>query len=138
MSFGGRISTLLTAACLASSLSWIFSFTRLKYLASVKLSISLCENVDPGKSIVEKLILKKVRFRDKEEETSNDMMIELSSDQPTSWRDMLVGHSSKGGFNGLEVIDILEGKEVIDILEGDIQRTIVNGVPSITFSDRIH
>ncbi|MBA0857613.1 hypothetical protein Goshw_014641 [Gossypium schwendimanii] len=105
MSFGGRISTLLTAACLASSLSWIF----------MKLSISLCENVDPGKSIVEKLIPKKVRFRDKEEETSNDMMIELSSDQPTSWRDMLVGHSSKGGFNGLEVIDILEG---------DIQRTV--------------
>ncbi|MBA0740125.1 hypothetical protein Gogos_013347 [Gossypium gossypioides] len=78
------------------------------------MSISLCENVDPGKSIVEKLIPKKVRFRDKEEEASNDMMIELSSDQPTSWRDMLVSHSSKGGFNGLEE------KEVIDILEGDI------------------
>ncbi|MBA0830235.1 hypothetical protein Goarm_014779 [Gossypium armourianum] len=75
------------------------------------MSISLCENVDPRKSIVEKLIPKKVRFRDKEEKTSNDMMIELPSDQPTFWRDMLVSHFSKGGFNGSE------GKEAIDILE---------------------
>ncbi|MBA0715771.1 hypothetical protein Golax_014656 [Gossypium laxum] len=96
------------------------------------MSISLCKNFDPGKSIVEKLIPRKVRFRDKEEEMSNDMMIELPSDQPTSWRDMLVSHFSKGGFNGLEE------KEAIDILEEDIQRTVVNGVPFITFLDRIH
>lgn len=91
------------------------------------MTISLCDNADPGNSTV-----KKVRFWDKEEETSNDMMIELSSNQPTSWKDMLVGHSSKGGFKRSEE------NEVIDILEGDIQETIVNGVSSITFSDRIH
>ncbi|KAG8491112.1 hypothetical protein CXB51_014284 [Gossypium anomalum] len=80
--------------------------------------ISICENVDTRKSIVEELIPKNVRFRDKEKEMSNDMMIELSSDQPTSWRDMLVIQSLKGGFNGSKE------KEVIDILEGDIQRTV--------------
>ncbi|XP_017636648.1 uncharacterized protein LOC108478683 [Gossypium arboreum] len=96
------------------------------------MSSSLCENDGPGKFIGEELIPKKVRFREKEEEPSNDMMIELSSDQPTSWRDMLVGQSSKNGSNGLDE------KEAFDILEGDIQRTVVNGVPSITFSERIH
>ncbi|PPS05899.1 hypothetical protein GOBAR_AA14745 [Gossypium barbadense] len=60
------------------------------------------------------------------------MMIDLSSDQPTSWRDKLFGHSSKDVFNGSEE------KKVIDILEGDIQKTFVNGVPFITFSNRIH
>ncbi|PPR91394.1 hypothetical protein GOBAR_AA29289 [Gossypium barbadense] len=78
------------------------------------------------------MIPKKVRFRDKEEETSNDMVIELSSDLPTSWKERLVGHSSKKGFNGSEE------KEAIDILEGDIQRSMVNGMSSIMFSDRIH
>ncbi|PPS09940.1 hypothetical protein GOBAR_AA10716 [Gossypium barbadense] len=85
------------------------------------MSSSLCENDGPGKPIGEELIPKKVRFREKEEEPSNDMMIELSSDQPTSWRDMLVGQSSKNGSNGLDE------KEAFDILEGDIQRTVVNG-----------
>ncbi|MBA0633397.1 hypothetical protein Godav_002009 [Gossypium davidsonii] len=47
-------------------------------------------------------------------------------------RDKLVGHSSKDVFNNSEE------NEVIDILEGNIQRTIVNGMPSITFSNRIH
>ncbi|PPD72023.1 hypothetical protein GOBAR_DD31086 [Gossypium barbadense] len=69
------------------------------------------------KSIVEELIPKKVRFRDKEEETSNSMMIDLSSVQPTSWRDKLVGHSAEDVFTGSKE------KEAIDILEEDIQKT---------------
>ncbi|MBA0672482.1 hypothetical protein Goklo_025245 [Gossypium klotzschianum] len=45
---------------------------------------------------------------------------------------MLVGQSSK------ETLIDLEGKADLDILEGDIQKTFVDGVPSISFSDRIH
>ncbi|KAK5845045.1 hypothetical protein PVK06_001198 [Gossypium arboreum] len=60
------------------------------------------------------------------------MMVDTPSDQPTSWRDKLVEQSSKDVFNC--PID----NDNIDILEGDIQKTFVNGVPSITFSDRIH
>ncbi|KAG8479188.1 hypothetical protein CXB51_029041 [Gossypium anomalum] len=78
---------------------------------------SLCENVDPGLSTVEEMIPKKVRFKDKEEEMSNDMLIELPPDQPTSWRDMLVGQSSKGDSN-------VDGKEVFDFLEGGIQKSV--------------
>ncbi|MBA0680201.1 hypothetical protein Goari_011913 [Gossypium aridum] len=60
------------------------------------------------------------------------MLIELSSDQPTSWKDKLVGHSS------ISVKKRLDKKEHLDILEGDIQKSFVNGVPYITFSERIH
>ncbi|PPD78568.1 hypothetical protein GOBAR_DD24486 [Gossypium barbadense] len=45
---------------------------------------------------------------------------------------MLVGQSSKDTFNDSE------GKDDLDILDGDIQKSIVNGVHSISFSDRIH
>ncbi|MBA0846823.1 hypothetical protein Goshw_007900 [Gossypium schwendimanii] len=93
---------------------------------------SLCENYGYEKSIAEELIPKKVRFRGEDDDTSNDMMIDLSSIQPTSWRDKLVGQSSKDAFNRSE------GKEDLDFLYVDIQKSIVNGVPSINFSDRIH
>ncbi|MBA0877108.1 hypothetical protein Goshw_027734, partial [Gossypium schwendimanii] len=46
--------------------------------------------------------------------------------------DKLVGHSAEDVFTGSKE------KEAIDILEEDIQKTFVNGVPSITFSDQIH
>ncbi|PPD80711.1 hypothetical protein GOBAR_DD22375 [Gossypium barbadense] len=59
------------------------------------------------------------------------MMIDSSPEKPISWKDMLVGQSSKENL-----ID-LEGKEDLEILEGDIQKSFVNGVPSISFSDRI-
>ncbi|KAG8490242.1 hypothetical protein CXB51_015567 [Gossypium anomalum] len=95
-------------------------------------STSIGDSVAPGDPAIEELIPKKVRFRDNEEVTSIDMVIERSSAQPTSWRDMLVGQSSKGGSNDSDE------NEAIVILEGDIQRSVVNGMPSITFSDRIH
>ncbi|PPD86998.1 hypothetical protein GOBAR_DD16071 [Gossypium barbadense] len=60
------------------------------------------------------------------------MMIESSPEKPTSWKDMLVGQSSK------ETLNDMEGKDDLDILEGDIQKSFVNGIPSISFSDRIH
>ncbi|MBA0713742.1 hypothetical protein Golax_012758, partial [Gossypium laxum] len=60
------------------------------------------------------------------------MLIDPSPEKPISWRDMLVGQSSKDTFNDSE------GKEDLDILDGDIQKSIVNGVPSISFSDKIH
>ncbi|MFQ6624568.1 hypothetical protein Gotur_003309 [Gossypium turneri] len=93
---------------------------------------SLCENTDSEKSIIEELIPKKVRFRVDDVDTNNNMLIDSSPEKSISWRDMLVGQSSKD-----TLID-LEGKDDLDILDGDIQKTFVDGVPSISFSDRIH
>ncbi|MBA0668034.1 hypothetical protein Goklo_001014 [Gossypium klotzschianum] len=59
-------------------------------------------------------------------------MINLSINQPTFWKDKLVGHSSKSVYKELDE------KEDFDILEGHIHKSFVNGVPFISFSDRIH
>ncbi|KAA3486878.1 LINE-1 reverse transcriptase isogeny [Gossypium australe] len=91
----------------------------------------LCEGSGSERSFVEELIPKKVRFREEDGELNNDMMVDLASEQNISWRDKLVGQLSKEGSNGSE------SKEDFEILEGDIQKSVVNGVPSINFSDRI-
>ncbi|PPS08275.1 hypothetical protein GOBAR_AA12373 [Gossypium barbadense] len=83
-------------------------------------------------NLVEKLIPKKVRFRDKDDNTHNGMMIDLSLDQSISWRDKLVGQSFKTDFKESNE------KEDLVILEWDIQKSFVNGMPAIYFSDRIY
>ncbi|KAH1129461.1 hypothetical protein J1N35_000839 [Gossypium stocksii] len=96
------------------------------------MSSILCENVGSREEVVEDLIPKKVRFRDKEDEVGNDMLIDSPSRISTSWRDKLVGKSDKEDHNNSVDLD------AFDFIEGDIQKTVVNGVPSITFFDRIH
>ncbi|MBA0867958.1 hypothetical protein Goshw_006608 [Gossypium schwendimanii] len=93
---------------------------------------SLCEKSDSEKSIAEELIPKKVRFRGENVDTISNMMIDSTPKKPISWKDMLVGQSSKDTFN------VLEGKDDLDILHGDIQKSFFNGIPSISFSNRIH
>ncbi|MBA0632262.1 hypothetical protein Godav_001045, partial [Gossypium davidsonii] len=75
---------------------------------------SLCENVGSENNLVEEFIPKKVRFRDKDDNTHSDVMINLSINQPTFWKDKLVGHSSKSVYKELDE------KEDFDILEGHI------------------
>ncbi|PPR93864.1 hypothetical protein GOBAR_AA26805 [Gossypium barbadense] len=90
------------------------------------------ENSSVRKAIVEKLIPKKVRFRKEDGDSNNDMMIDLTSEQPVSWKDKLVGQSSKNDITGSE------RREDFVIMDGDIQKSFVNGVPSITFSERVY
>ncbi|MBA0736395.1 hypothetical protein Gogos_009954, partial [Gossypium gossypioides] len=82
---------------------------------------SLNENAANEDSSVEGLILKKVRFKDKDETTDSDMLIDPTAEQLISWRDKLVGHLSKTDCNGSKE------KEDFDILEGDIHKSFVNG-----------
>ncbi|KAH1107992.1 hypothetical protein J1N35_011760 [Gossypium stocksii] len=91
---------------------------------------SLCESSGTDKSIMEELIPKKVRFRGEDNDTNSDMMVDSPSEKPISWKDKLIGSQSKDSFNKSEGEDF-------EILEGDVQKTLVNGVPAITFSDRI-
>lgn len=60
------------------------------------------------------------------------MLIDPSAEQTTSWKDKVVGQSSKSDGNGVEE------EEDCDLLEGDIQKSVVNGIPSIEFLDRVH
>ncbi|MBA0696666.1 hypothetical protein Goari_003199 [Gossypium aridum] len=60
------------------------------------------------------------------------MLVDLTVEQTTSWKDKLVGHSSNVAGNGSEE------KEDFDLMDGGTQKSIVNDIPSIEFSDRIH
>ncbi|KAK5802495.1 hypothetical protein PVK06_030092 [Gossypium arboreum] len=96
------------------------------------MEVSIFENFGSDKSIVEELIPRKVRFRDKDEDSNDGMKVDPPSAHPTSWKDMLVGPIVDDAFKGPKE------KEAIVFMDGDIQNTVVNGVPSITFSYRIH
>ncbi|PPS16480.1 hypothetical protein GOBAR_AA04074 [Gossypium barbadense] len=60
------------------------------------------------------------------------MLIDLTAEQSISWRDKLVDHLSKVDCKASEE------KEDFDILEGDINKSFINGIPSINFSDRVY
>lgn len=96
------------------------------------MEVSISENFGSDKSIVEELIPRNVRFRDKDEDSNDGMKVDSPSAHPTSWKDMLVGPVVDDTFKGPKE------KEAIVFMDGDIQKTVVNGVPSITFSYRIH
>ncbi|PPR83722.1 hypothetical protein GOBAR_AA36990 [Gossypium barbadense] len=47
-------------------------------------------------------------------------------------KEKLMGQSSMANISGLEE------DEDFGVMEGDIQKSIVNGIPSIDFSERVH
>ncbi|MBA0712414.1 hypothetical protein Golax_011518, partial [Gossypium laxum] len=59
------------------------------------------------------------------------MLIDSIVEPVLSWKDKLLGQSSKANRSGLE-----EGND-FNLMEGDIQKSIVNGIPSIDFLERI-
>ncbi|MBA0757834.1 hypothetical protein Gotri_020896 [Gossypium trilobum] len=61
--------------------------------------------------------------------------MDLAADQiektKNSWKDKLIGSSSRSaGF-------VLESNEDFELLAGDVQKSFINGIPSIKFSDTI-
>ncbi|MBA0766809.1 hypothetical protein Gotri_015813 [Gossypium trilobum] len=93
---------------------------------------SLCQDTGAYNSSMEDLTPKKVRFGDKYDDVGKDMLIDSIVEPVLSWKDKLLGQSSKANRSGLE-----EGND-FNLMEGDIQKSIVNGIPSIDFSKRIH
>ncbi|KAA3460126.1 reverse transcriptase [Gossypium australe] len=80
---------------------------------------------------------KKVRFKEGTAEADTNMTDELAPSPKISWKDKLLGTNPDvsreeevnpgGGTN----------EDDIEFLEGDIQRSVVNGIPAIEFSERI-
>ncbi|MBA0853840.1 hypothetical protein Goshw_022641 [Gossypium schwendimanii] len=92
---------------------------------------SLCENSVTGDYSVEGLIPKKVQFRDNDECVNIDWLVDQDVQPTISWKDKLVGLPSNTAGKDLDT------KEDFDVLEGDIQKSIINGIPSIHFSNSI-
>lgn len=65
------------------------------------------------------------------------MMVESGPSQILSWKDKLLGNKS-GASDKLGLDNSgASGNEDLEFLEGDIHRSIVNGIPTIDFSERI-
>lgn len=81
---------------------------------------------------MEDLIPKKFQFRDKDESVNKELLVDLTIEPITPWKNKLIGQSSNIEGKGLEE------KEKFELLEGDILKSVINGTPSVEFSNRIH
>ncbi|MBA0628946.1 hypothetical protein Godav_023575 [Gossypium davidsonii] len=61
----------------------------------------------------------------------NDKGIKVASNKPqrASWKDKILGSSSEG--------ERFQADEDIDLLEGDAKKEMLDGIPSVIFSDRV-
>ncbi|KAK5794853.1 hypothetical protein PVK06_036103 [Gossypium arboreum] len=101
---------------------------------------SCCEGGEFEIGTEENLIPIKVRFRDKSDDSSGSIQVDLPSLLRTSLKDMLLGTSLKGmllGISSSVLGNSLVEDEKIDLLEGDIKKSVINEIPSIEFSERI-
>lgn len=92
---------------------------------------SLNENTMFGECSTEGLIPKKVRFRDKDESVNMELEVDQIEKQTTSWKDKLVGSSPN--YGGID----LKANEDFELLKGDGQKSFINDIPSIEFSNKI-
>ncbi|MBA0729545.1 hypothetical protein Golax_025593 [Gossypium laxum] len=79
----------------------------------------------------------KVRFKDDMVVMTMDIAVDAPTKVMLSWKDRLMG---KGIFGSRKSINPngLEDNDDFEILEGDVTRSIVNKIPSIQFSNRVH
>lgn len=79
---------------------------------------------------------KKVRFKDNLVEDDISMDGDPAPEENLSWKDKLLGGSS--GELSPNRIAFSEGSDIdFELLEGDVNKTILDGVPAISFSDRL-
>ncbi|KAK5825962.1 hypothetical protein PVK06_020856 [Gossypium arboreum] len=80
---------------------------------------------------------KKVRFKEDNNGEITDMLVETRASSSISWKDKLLG-TNPGDLNKVGVVSSGFSVDVdLEILEGDIHRSMVNGIPTIDFSERI-
>lgn len=70
---------------------------------------------------------KNFSFKDLDPEANSDMVVDSTPTLRMSWREKVLGQGISG--SGWE--------KDLEFLGGDITRTIVNGIPTINFSERV-
>ncbi|MBA0613287.1 hypothetical protein Godav_013747, partial [Gossypium davidsonii] len=80
---------------------------------------------------------KKLIFKEVNDEAVTDMLVELRMTPNLSWKDKLMGNGTRN-IGKMAMKNFVVGvDEDLEFLEDDINRSIVNGIPTIDFSDRI-
>lgn len=82
---------------------------------------------DGGENMIGDRNTKKVRFKGLDFDSENDMVVDSILMPEISWRDKVLGRGVPG-----------YGKEEdFELLDGDVTRSTVNGIPVISFSERV-
>lgn len=93
---------------------------------------SLSEDGGSMDCSIDGLTPKKVWFKDKDEDSNKDMVVDQPAEPTISWKDKLFGNSPKYTINK-SVVD-----NDFDLMDGNVKKSVVNSIPSIDFSERIN
>ncbi|MBA0828489.1 hypothetical protein Goarm_013161 [Gossypium armourianum] len=94
-----------------------------------------CNGGEESRSFEDR-ITKKVRFKERNNEESVDMVADLEPTPTLSWKDKLLGEGLVGSGMRESVAKAETDGEFV-LLEGNMVKSTINGIPTINFSDRI-
>ncbi|KAH1064493.1 hypothetical protein J1N35_029480 [Gossypium stocksii] len=75
-------------------------------------------------------------LRDKTKGLDRDLLVDRPTIRSVSWKDLLVGNSNPDSRRLVAPFGA-NADEDLDLLEGHIKKSLVNGIPSIEFSEKI-
>ncbi|KAH1064903.1 hypothetical protein J1N35_029890 [Gossypium stocksii] len=118
----------------------LLAYFKSKYIQKRPKSVFLKEVVegDGDSRLSEYHHTKKVRFKDRSDAFSVDMVVDFvpPSSMTMSWKDKLLGAGSYGAGQGSAVLDGGSDGDFI-LLDDDVIRSTINGIPAIDFFDRV-
>ncbi|PPS02059.1 hypothetical protein GOBAR_AA18602 [Gossypium barbadense] len=96
---------------------------------------SFCDSNGEGDNLPGNPSTKKVCFNYSESNPDVEMVVDLTSAPTLSWKDLVLG---KGPIEskGMNEVGFANGE--FSLLEGDVKKLVVNGIPAIEFSDKVH
>ncbi|MBA0664768.1 hypothetical protein Goklo_004720 [Gossypium klotzschianum] len=98
-------------------------------------SVSLCPKNSEGDNPPDDPNTKKVRFKESEDNPEEVMIVDPTPAPSLSWKDLLMGNKiiEQKVDSGSQ-----QSQEDFSLTEGDVKKSVINGIPSIEVSERVH
>ncbi|MFQ6663119.1 hypothetical protein Gotur_030757 [Gossypium turneri] len=98
-------------------------------------SVSLCPKNSEGDNPPDDPNTKKVRFKESEDNPEEVMVVDPTPAPSLSWKDLLMGNKiiEQKVDSGSQ-----QSEEDFSLTEGDVKKSVINGIPSIEVSERVH
>ncbi|MBA0725307.1 hypothetical protein Golax_021903 [Gossypium laxum] len=98
-------------------------------------SVSLCPKNSEGDNLPDDPNTKKVRFKESEDNPEEVMVVDPTPAPSLSWKDLLMGNKiiEQKVDSGSQ-----QSEEDFSLTEGDVKKSVINGIPSIEVSERVH
>ncbi|MBA0600060.1 hypothetical protein Gorai_006259 [Gossypium raimondii] len=98
-------------------------------------SVSLCPKNSEGDNLPDDPNTKKVRFKESEDNAEDVMVVDPTPAPSLSWKGLLMGNKiiEQKVDSGSQ-----QSEEYFSLTEGDVKKSVINGIPSIEVSERVH